>query len=166
MSIAPDLPVYTEHPPGGPTVAFEYDGDGNRVKKDEGGVVTHYPGRHYESTIGSGSTKYFPSTPLRTGFANGQLVAFERSPDYGVDNGRRFVFRDHLGSTNVIVNGRGEKLWEDRYLPGACPERRPEIVSRRGDVRYTYRKGDDSFFPVQTKYRPSATGHSSTSQWF
>jgi len=154
---------------GGSTVTFTYDGDGNRVKKDEDGIVTLYPGRHYEFTKDSGSTKYFPSTPLRTGFADGQLVSFERSPDYGVDNGRRFVFRDHpsislrtcLGSTSVIVNGRGEKLWEDRYLPGACPERRPEVVSRRGDVRYTYRKEQEPGLDIvlQTQFRY-------TSQWF
>ena len=60
---------------GGPTVTFTYDGDGNRVKKHvDGGDVTLYPGRHYESTIGSGSTKYY--------HADGQLIAFERSADY------------------------------------------------------------------------------------
>jgi len=125
---------------GGSTVTFTYDGDGNRVKKDEDGIVTHYPGRHYESTIGSGSTKYF--------YADGQLVSFERSPDYGQDYGRRFVFRDHLGSTSVIVNGRGEKLWEDRYLPF-------------GDVRYTYRKEQEPGLDIvlQTQFRY-------TSQWF
>ena len=134
MSITSDLSVHIEHP----TVTFTYDGDGNRVKKDEDSVVTHYPGRHYESTIGSGSTKYY--------YAGGQLIAFERSPEYGINYGRRFVFRDHLGSTSVIVNDKGEKLWEDRFYPF-------------GDVRYTYRKGDDPSFPLQTQYRY-------TSQWF
>jgi len=124
---------------GGPTVTFTYDGDGNRVKKDEDGVVTHYPGSHYESTIGSGSTKYY--------YADGQLIAFERSAEYDPEPwGTRYVFRDHLGSTSIVVNGRGLILWEDRYLPF-------------GDVRYTYRKDDDSSFPVQTQYRY-------TSQWF
>ena len=120
MSITYDLSVHTNHTTTGPSVApavtFAYDGDGNRVKKDEDGIVTHYPGRHYESTVGSGSTKYY--------YAGGQLIAFERSPEYGINYGRRFVFRDHpfvrlrtwLGSTSVIVNDKGEKLWEDRYL--------------------------------------------------
>jgi len=147
MSIASDLPVYTEHPAGCSTVTFSYDGDGNRVKKDEGGVATHYPGRHYESTVGSGATKYY--------YADGQLVTFERSAGYDPEPyGMRYVLRDHpfvrlrtwLGSTSVIVSGTGAKLWEDRYLPF-------------GDVRYTYRKDNDPAFPVQTKYRY-------TSQWF
>ena len=160
MSITFDLPVHTEHLSGGPTVTFEYDGRachfgklsagsergpkvasrrGNRVKKDEDGVVTHYPGRHYESTVGSGSTKYY--------YADGQLVTFERSAGYDPEPyGMRYVLRDHLGSTSVIVSGTGAKLWEDRYLPF-------------GDVRYTYRKDNDPAFPVQTKYRY-------TSQWF
>jgi len=160
MSIASDLPVHTEHPSGGSTVTFAYDGRachfgklsagsergpkvasrrGNRVKKDEDGVVTHYPGRHYESTVGSGSTKYY--------YADGQLVTFERSAGYDPEPyGMRYVLRDHLGSTSIVVNGRGVKLWEDRYYPF-------------GDVRYTYRKDDGPAFPVQTQYRY-------TSQWF
>ncbi len=114
---------------GGVTVTFAYDGDGNRVRKEEDGEVTHYPNRYYESTPGSGSTKYY--------FADGQLVTLERSPEYGNAYGRRFVFRDHLGSTSIIVNGQGVGLWEDRYLPF-------------GDIRY---HGDTVTNTVQTRQR-------------
>ncbi len=114
---------------GGVTVTFTYDGDGNRVRKEVGGVVTHYPGRHYEAALGSGFTKYY--------FADGQLVTLERSPEYGDAYGRRYVFRDHLGSTSIIVNGQGVGLWEDRYLPF-------------GDVRY---HSDTVTNTVQTRYR-------------
>ena len=91
-----------------------YDGDGNRVRSviTAGSAVTetHYVGAHYERTLNSGNTKYY--------YIAGQLVAFERSSGYGVDWGRRFVFRDHLGSTNVIINATsGLLLWRDRYLP-------------------------------------------------
>jgi hypothetical protein len=86
-------------------MSFPDDGDGNRVKKDEGGAVTYYPGRHYESTIGSGSTKYY--------YADGQLVTCERLPDYDPEPyGQRYVFRDHLGSTSVIVSEASAKLGE------------------------------------------------------
>jgi RHS repeat-associated protein len=92
---------------------------------------THYVGKHYERTLNSGNTKYY--------YIAGQLVAFERSSGYGVDWGRRFLFRDHLGSTNVIINGAsGLLLWRDRYLPF-------------GDVRDTYRR--DAGFSLQTQYR-------------
>ena len=47
---------------------------------------THYVGAHYERTLNSGNTKYYTIA--------GQLVAFERSAAYGVDWGRRFLFRD------------------------------------------------------------------------
>ncbi len=67
----------------------------------------------------SGYTKYY--------YAGGDLVAFTRSSGYGQDYGRRYVFKDHLGSTSVIVNGGGTKLWEERFYP-------------YGESRYTYRK--------------------------
>jgi len=118
-----------------------YDGGGNRVRSviTAGSQVTetHYAGAHYEKTVGSGDTKYY-YIPTGDDVA-GQLVAFERSSGYGVDWGRRFLFRDHLGSTNVIINGSsGLLLWRDRYLPF-------------GDVRDTYRK--DAGFSLQTQYR-------------
>jgi len=117
------------------TASYTYDGDGHRVRSviTAGSQVTetHYVGAHYERTLNSGNTKYYTIA--------GQLVAFERSSGYGVDWGRRFVFRDHLGSTNVIINGSsGLLLWRDRYLPF-------------GDVRDTYRK--DAGFSLQTQYR-------------
>ncbi|MCP4082868.1 MAG: hypothetical protein GY743_21790, partial [Planctomycetaceae bacterium] len=114
------------------SATYSYDGDGNRVKAVVNNVTTHYPGRHYESTLSSGYTKYY--------FTGEQLVAFERSSGYGNHYGRRFVFRDHLGSTSLILNGAGVKLWEDRY-------------KAYGETYYTYRKNNDSSFPQQTGYR-------------
>jgi hypothetical protein len=94
-----------------------------------GGLVTetHYVGPHYERTLNSGNTKYY-LIPTGDDVA-GQLVAFERSSGYGVDWGRRFVFRDHpskplwarhfgcawhVGRESV---SSGLLLWRDRYLP-------------------------------------------------
>ncbi|MCP4089014.1 MAG: RHS repeat-associated core domain-containing protein [Gammaproteobacteria bacterium] len=99
--------------------AYTYDGDGNRVKAVVNGETTYYPFPHYEETTDSGYTKYY--------YAGGDLVAFNRSSGYGQDYGRRYVFKDHLGSTSVIVNGGGTKLWEERFYP-------------YGESRYTYRK--------------------------
>ncbi len=94
---------------GGSSASFVYDGDGNRVKATIDGVTTYYVGRHYEYRNSSTYTKYF--------FAGNELVAFERSSGYGSYTGRRYVFRDHLGSTSVIVNGQGNMLWKDLYYP-------------------------------------------------
>ncbi len=138
--VARSRPIVTSRPEAGPlapvtlgatTIAeYFYDGDGNRVKGVVNGETTYYPGRHYETTAGSGSTKYY--------FANDGLVAFRRS-GYPRNNGLRYVFRDHLGSTSVIANGGGTKLWEDRY-------------KAFGDFRYTW-IGGDGHIPVQTDYR-------------
>jgi hypothetical protein len=74
------------------------------------------PGSPIRSTVGREAVA--PNLALSSYDIAGQLVAFERSAGYGVDWGRRFVFRDHLGSTNVIINATsGLLLWRDRYLP-------------------------------------------------
>lgn len=83
---------------------FVYDGDGKRVKATVGSVTTLYPGKHYEYVNSTTYTKYY--------YASNDLVAFERSSGYGstAGYGRRFVFRDHLNSTNVVVSGSNATL--------------------------------------------------------
>ena len=71
------------------------------------------------------------------------LVYFHRS-GYARDNGLRYVLRDHLGSTSVIVDAAGAKLWEDRYYPF-------------GDIRHTWKKTND--LPLQTAYRFTGQRH-------
>ncbi len=95
-----------------------------------------------EETTVVGYTKYY--------YAGSELVAFNRSSDYEKDYGTRFVFNDHpsaslrtsLVSTSVIINGVGEKLWEERYYP-------------YGESRYTYRKdkGGGREIDLQTAMR-------------
>lgn len=102
------------------SATFRYDGDGKRVQATTNGVTT----------LNSSYTKYF--------HFGGELVSFERSTGYPANTGRRFVLRDHLNSTNVVVNGGGTKLWEERYLPF-------------GEVRQTWKSASE--MPVQTPYR-------------
>ncbi len=82
------------------------------------------------------------------GYTSGQLIAFHRSSGYGQNAGYgyRYVFRDHLGYTSTIIDGKGEKLWEYRFLPF-------------GDVRYTYHRDNDPTFPVQTDCARVPLGH-------
>ena len=54
------------------------------------------------------------------------------------------MLRDHLGSTSVIVDAAGAKLWEDRYYPF-------------GDIRHTWKKTND--LPLQTAYRYTGQRH-------
>ncbi|MCO6452041.1 MAG: RES domain-containing protein [Caldilineales bacterium] len=112
---------------------FVYDGDGNRVQATVGGVTTLYPGQHYEYVNSTTYTKYY--------FAGSDLVEFERSSGYGstAGYGRRFVLRDHLGSTSLIVNGSNVTIAKDLYQPF-------------GDVRYQWRTGTPPI-ATQTQYR-------------
>lgn len=63
---------------GGVSASFEYDGDGNRVKRSPrggrtlDGVTTIYVGQHYEKNLGTGEvTKYYAipagATPTASG---------------------------------------------------------------------------------------------------
>ncbi len=124
------LETVEQVPGGGVNAVYVYDGDGRRVQATTNGETTHYPGPHFERTLSSGYTKYYSF--------GGELVAFERSPGYPANTGRRFVLRDHLNSTSVIVNGGGTKLWEERYLPF-------------GELRQTWKSASE--MPVQTPYR-------------
>ncbi len=118
---------------GATTATFVYDGDGNRVKATVGGVTTLYPGKHYEYVNSTTYTKYY--------HAGGDLVAFTRSSGYGpvAGYGNRYVFRDHWGSTSVLVNGGGATISKELYRP-------------YGDVRYQWRSGTPAI-ATQTPYR-------------
>ncbi len=128
---------------------FWYDGDGNRVKgvvvKDVDGTptstTTYYVGKHYEYSTGSAcsgsscNTKYY--------FANGGLVSFRRT-GYTTNNGLRFVIRDHLNSTSLVMNGGGTTLWVDYFTP-------------YGDLQHTWKKS--TLVPLQTTYRYTGQRH-------
>ena len=120
---------------------FWYDGDGNRVKAVVGGTTTYYVGKHYEYSTGSAcsgsscNTKYY--------FANGGLVSFRRT-GYTANNGLRFVIRDHLNSTSLVLNGGGTALWADYFTP-------------YGGWQHTWKKV--TTVPLQTKYRYTGQRH-------
>ncbi len=59
----------------------------------------------YFTLISAAVTKYY--------HAGSDLVAFNRS-GYGQNYGRRYVFRDHFGSTSLVINGGGKVLWVER----------------------------------------------------
>jgi hypothetical protein len=80
------------------TASYVYDGDGNRVKTDVNGVVTHYIGNYYEvKNPGTGQTykKYFYAGATRVAMSENGTV--------------RYFVTDHLGSTTKMINADGSK---------------------------------------------------------
>ena len=47
-----------------------------------------------------------------------------------------YLHGDHLGSVSLTTNASGQKVSEQRYKPGACPERQ-----RGGEVRWSSGSG-------------------------
>ncbi len=128
------------------TVAdYLYDGDGQRVKAVVNGATTHYVGKHYEHSVGSSVCASANSNKCDTRyyFVGGRLVGFFRN-NYLSNNGQRFVFSDHLGSTNLVINGAGTKLWADYFTP-------------YGGWHHTWE--NPATIPLQTTYRFTGQRH-------
>jgi RHS repeat-associated protein len=114
-------------------------------------IITKFIGAHYEVT-GSDVTKYYPSAPLRAGFAGSQRIAMRSKGEV------YYMIGDHLGSTslttdaagksrafiNVLIKGAGQVIAEQRYT--ACPLRFASGMLREGETRYD--SGES-----QTKYQ-------------
>ncbi len=86
---------------GGAT--FVYDGDGNRVKKTEGGQTVLYINQYYEKNITTGivTTSYF---------LGGQLVATREGTTL------RYVHQDSLGSTSTMSASDGTAISSISYF--------------------------------------------------
>jgi len=90
--------------PGAVTSAFMYDGDGNRVKKTEGGETTLYVNRYYEKNLTTGevTTHYF---------LGDKEIAYKNNA------GIRYVHQDHLGGTSVTTDTTGATVGTIKYFP-------------------------------------------------
>jgi RHS repeat-associated protein len=84
--------------------SFVYDGDGNRVKKTEGGQTTVYVNKYYEKNVTTGevTTSYYLGS---------KLVAQRKGTTLS------YVMQDHLGSTSVTANSSGISNGDIRYTP-------------------------------------------------
>jgi YD repeat-containing protein len=92
---------------GAATATFWYDGDGNQVKGNIGGVTTTYIGNYFE-WIGSTSTmkSYF--------YAGSTRVAMRKGTNPGTVY---YLLGDHLGSMAITATSSGSKYAETRYYP-------------------------------------------------
>ncbi|MSQ41099.1 MAG: hypothetical protein EXR55_05495 [Dehalococcoidia bacterium] len=81
-----------------------YDGDGNRVKKTEGGQTVVYPNRYYEKNVTSGEvTTYY--------YLGGRLVALRKGTAV------EYVHQEHLSGTALSTDGTGAQKSANKYLP-------------------------------------------------
>jgi RHS repeat-associated protein len=106
----------------GPVIAeYFYDHNGQRIKKVEGGVITYYIGKHFDTRVsptGVSNTSYY--------FANGERVAKKDSS--GKFN---YYHSDHLGSTNVMTDASGNLVERTLYYPFG-------EIREGGNDKYTY----------------------------
>jgi RHS repeat-associated protein len=86
------------------TSTFVYDGNGNRVKKTEGGETILYVNKYYEKNLTTGEvTTYY--------YHGGKLVAMCQ------DTELKYVHQDHLTSTSVMTDNSGNELGTVKYFP-------------------------------------------------
>ncbi len=114
----------------GQTTTFDYDGDGKRVKKVQGGQTTVYIGNHYEKNLSTGVvTKYY--------YANGQRVAMRRGSTV------YYLTADHLGSTSLVTDAGGGEVARQKYFPFGTP-RNPNPSTLPTDYRFTGQRSEEA----------------------
>ncbi|MBI4302735.1 MAG: hypothetical protein HY665_00135 [Chloroflexi bacterium] len=88
----------------GANATFIYDGDGNRVKKIEGGDEVVYVNRYYEKNLTtSTNTSYY--------YLGGRLVAMSNNSTLS------YIHQDHLSGTAVVSDTGGNLTGSIRYFP-------------------------------------------------
>ena len=89
---------------GANTSTFIYDGNGNRVKKTEGGETILYVNKYYEKNLTTEEvTTYY--------FHGAKLVAMCQGTELS------YIHQDHLTSTAVMTDSSGNELGTIKYFP-------------------------------------------------
>jgi RHS repeat-associated protein len=83
--------------------SFVYDGNGNRVKKTEGGQTTLYVNRYFEKNLSTSevTTSYY---------LGGKLIAQRKGTTLS------YILQDHLGSNSVTTEANGNNPAAIRYF--------------------------------------------------
>jgi len=88
----------------GTVTTFVYDGDGNRVKKTEGGETVLYVNKYYEKSLTTGNvTSYY--------YLGDRLVAMSENSTL------RYIHQDHLTGTALVTDANGDSLGAMKYYP-------------------------------------------------
>ena len=83
---------------------FVYDGDGNRVKKTEGGETILYINQYYEKNLTTGEvTSHY--------YHGGKLVAMKKNTTL------QYIHQDHLSGTALATSANGSSLGTITYYP-------------------------------------------------
>lgn len=109
------------------SATFKYDGNGERVKKVDGGVTTIFLGQHYEVRAGV-VTKYINF--------GGAMIAKK------VGSTKYWLHSDHLGTVQVVTNSSGVEQLRIKYRPYG--ERLSSSTSHLQTRTFTGQVQDDS----------------------
>ena len=85
--------------------SFVYDGDGNRIKKIEGGQTVLYVNKYYEINLTTeNETSHY--------YLGSKLVAIKEGTEL------RYIHQDHLTGTSLMTDMYGEKISDVmKYYP-------------------------------------------------
>jgi RHS repeat-associated protein len=127
---------------GGQTTTFTYDGDGNRVKKEDPSGTTYYVGGYYE-VQGSTVTKYYYAGTQRVAMRQGGAVTY--------------LHGDHLGSTSLVTNDTGGFVARVLYYPYG--ETRYEEGTLPTDYQFTgQRKEGFGLYDYRARFYDASLG--------
>ncbi len=123
-------------------VAYLYDGDGQRVKKDHQ-TGTTYDKLYWHGTSGEAlvETDHAGNNPTEFIFFNGQRIA-RREPNGTV----YYFFSDHLGSSRIVTNAGGAVVEDSDFYPFG--QERPVADALNNNYKFT----GQEFDPEITQY--------------
>lgn len=114
-----DGPGADADPPGeqdGPTIAFTYDANGERIQQVEGATTRRHLGDGYEVEVGGSAIKYVSLA--------GSVIARKAG------DAKTWVHVDHLGSIQAVTDERGQEVHRKAYRPYG------EVLSTEGTLAF------------------------------
>jgi RHS repeat-associated protein len=122
--------------------SFIYDGDGNRIKKTEGGQTTIYVNKYYEKTGTEVTTSYYLGSKL---IAQRKVATLS------------YVLQDHLGSTSVTTDSSGNNPAAIKYF--AFGATRSTTGTLPTDIKFTGQRLDATgLYYYGARYYDAAIG--------
>jgi RHS repeat-associated protein len=102
------------------TTTYAYDYAGNRVNQTVGNVTTIYPNKYYSITSSTNGATTTATTTVYVWNGDTLIATINQVTVNGTNSGSsttRYIYPDHLGSTNIVADENGSVVDDLEYYP-------------------------------------------------